>query len=769
MPKIKSMPKRKNIFKYIFPFLVFIILMPLLSHNAERKNRNKINAIPAGYYDTAAGKSGVALNNALHNIIKGHIKFPYTSTSTDVWDILMDTDEDTANTSNVILIYTGRSQEKNLNSSQGNDADYWNREHVWSKSHGFPNEADTAYTDVHHLRPCDSSVNSSRSNKDFDNGGTPHPEAIGNFSDADSWEPRDAVKGDVARMMFYMEVRYENDGDYDLELQETIPTSGPNFARLSALLAWHQQDPVDNWEHIRNDKIYGYQGNRNPFIDHPEYVDLIWGAAGVKGEPSNHPTNFNASAAGTNISLNWTDATGDTLPDNYLIKVSEVSYAAISNPVDSISVADDADLSDGSGAANVSFGSQAYTFTGLDPTTIYYFKIFSSTNSSANLNYKTDGTIATASATTEAPGSTTSDLFISEYVEGSTGTNKYLEIYNGTGASVDLANYSVQIYYNGNTSAGATIALSGSILHDDVFVIANSSSDLWSGTPDLLSGSLSFNGNDAVVLRENGSNLDIIGQIGDASNLYNDRTLRRVASINGPSATYNASEWDDLAESYVDLGQHTFDTALPVELVLFAVNYTDGSVELRWKTASELDNLGFIIERSEADEPFYEIASWRDDPALKGAGNYSREKSYAYINWDVAQDMHYSYRLWDESYAGIKTLISEISINTSQEIEIVRGVNIPEKTQLMSNYPNPFNPSTNIPFKLAKSTKVRISIHDIQGRLVKKLFSALLAEGSYELAWGGRNTFQQTVSSGIYIYTLVTPEFNQSKRMLLLR
>jgi endonuclease I len=763
------MLKRNYAISYIFKVFILIVFIPVFSHNAEIKDKGKIHIIPAGYYDSAAGKTGVALNNALHNIIKGHIKFPYTSTSTDVWDILMDTDEDTTNANNVILIYTGRSQDKNLNSSQGSDADYWNREHVWSKSHGFPNESDTAYTDVHHLRPCDSSVNSSRSNKDFDNGGTPHAEAIGNFSDADSWEPRDAVKGDVARMMFYMEVRYENDGAYDLELQEDIPSSGPNFARLSALLAWHQQDPVDNWERIRNDKIYGYQGNRNPFIDHPEYVDLIWGAAGVKGEPSNHPTGFSATATGTNISLSWTDAIGDTLPDTYLIKVSDVGFSAISDAVDGTSVADDNDLSDGSGAANVNFGAQAYTFTGLDPTTSYYFKIFSSTNNGADINYKTDGTIATASAVTGAIGETTSNLFISEYVEGSTGTNKYLEIYNGTGLSVDLANYDVQIYYNGNTSAGATISLTGTILHDDVFVIANSSSDLWSGTPDLLSGSLSFNGNDAVVLRENGSNLDIIGQIGDASNLYDDRTLRRVASISGPTATYNASEWDDLAESYVDLGQHTFDTALPVELVLFSAHFLNGQVGLNWTTASELDNLGFIIERSEEDKPFYEIASWQDESNLKGAGNSSREKLYAFSDWDVVVDKGYKYRLWDESYAGIKTLLSEIGIETSQEIEIVVRDNIPEKTQLRANYPNPFNPVTKIPFTLSKTAEVRVGIHDIQGRLVKKLYSGLLNAGSYELSWNGRNTFQQTVTSGIYIYTLATPEYNQSRRMLLLK
>ena len=73
----------------------------------------------------------------------------------------------------------------------------------------FSNESDTAYTDVHHIRPTDESVNSSRGTKDFDNGGSAHSEATDCNYDSDSWEPRDAVKGDVARMMFYMEVRYD--------------------------------------------------------------------------------------------------------------------------------------------------------------------------------------------------------------------------------------------------------------------------------------------------------------------------------------------------------------------------------------------------------------------------------------------------------------------------------------------------------------------------------------------------------------------------------
>ena len=154
--------------------------------------------------------------SSLHQIISVQQKLSYDQ----VWDALKDTDQDPANTSNVILLYTGRSQSKSTN---GGGVDDWNREHVWAKSHGDFGTATGPGTDVHHLRPTDVTVNSARGNKDFDLGGTQSTEAPGNYTDADSWEPRNAVKGDVARMIMYMAVRYEGgDGFADLEMNNFV-------------------------------------------------------------------------------------------------------------------------------------------------------------------------------------------------------------------------------------------------------------------------------------------------------------------------------------------------------------------------------------------------------------------------------------------------------------------------------------------------------------------------------------------------------------------
>ena len=200
----------------------------------------------------------------------------------EVWTALTETDEDPANPDNVTLLYSGISKSKMSNGSgaQSSDPDNWNREHVWPKSHGFSDEVYEGYTDIHHLRPTDISVNSSRGNLDFDNSDSPLTEAPSNRVDGDSFEPRDSVKGDVARMVFYMDTRYEGlDTTPDLQVVDRLTSTGePALGLLCRLMEWHLGDPVDATEQLRNDTIYEYQGNRNPFIDHPEWAELFYSA-----------------------------------------------------------------------------------------------------------------------------------------------------------------------------------------------------------------------------------------------------------------------------------------------------------------------------------------------------------------------------------------------------------------------------------------------------------------------------------------------------------
>lgn len=226
---------------------------------------------PGSYYDGTAGLSGQALKEELHGIISNQTVLSYSQ----VWEGLKDVDEDTQDTSSVRLLYSGTTSPK---SNNGGGVDNWNREHVWAKSHGDFGTSNGPGTDLHHLRPTDVTVNSARGNLDFDNGGSENSEAPGNYADGDSWEPRDAVKGDVARMIFYMSVRYEAGDMVDLEVNDRVGNgSAPYMGRVSVLKQWSQQDPPDAFEQRRNERIYAnWQGNRNPFVDHPEWVESIW-------------------------------------------------------------------------------------------------------------------------------------------------------------------------------------------------------------------------------------------------------------------------------------------------------------------------------------------------------------------------------------------------------------------------------------------------------------------------------------------------------------
>jgi len=234
---------------------------------------NSYSQIPPGYYNGTEGLFGEELKAALHDIIDDHDEPSYS----DLRDyILPESDEDPENSDNVILLYTGRSQDKG---TFGGGINEWNREHTWAKSHGDFGNNPPCGTDAHMVRPTDVSVNADRGNKDFDEGGQQHQEASGCYYTEYTWEPRDEVKGDVARMILYMDVRYEGDnGELDLTAVDAVNTApAPEHGRLSTLFDWHENDPPDAFEINRNNVVFSYQGNRNPFVDHPEFVYEIWG------------------------------------------------------------------------------------------------------------------------------------------------------------------------------------------------------------------------------------------------------------------------------------------------------------------------------------------------------------------------------------------------------------------------------------------------------------------------------------------------------------
>ncbi len=252
-------------------------------------------AQPLNYYDGTEGLTGTTLKTALHNIIDGNVSYHYST----VKQILKNSDQDPTNPDNIILFYTGWSIPKANFASVFDSLNHWNREHIWAKSHGDFGTDPGPGTDAHALRPVDNTVNSARSYKDFDNGGNEYFDAgvpTGCYSDNNSWEPRNEVKGDVARMIFYMATRYEGtNGEINLTVVDAVSTfPAPEHGKLSTLLQWNLDDPPDAFERNRNDVVSNWQHNRNPFVDYPEFAEYIW--SGVSANPI-HITNTNTTPA----------------------------------------------------------------------------------------------------------------------------------------------------------------------------------------------------------------------------------------------------------------------------------------------------------------------------------------------------------------------------------------------------------------------------------------------------------------------------------------
>ena len=192
--------------------------------------------------------------------------------------------EDPANPNNVILLYSADSVPKGTDFNSA----LWNREHAWPRSRGNADMTGPDDSDLHYIWPCYDAVNFARGNLYYDLSSTSdagfrapaHSLAPRTSLDSDSWEPPAGQRGALARCLFYVAVRYDGDEPEtsDMELVSYPPT-GSQMGNLNTLLRWHVEEPVTDAERRRNNLIFSdYQRNRNPFIDHPEWVALIWGA-----------------------------------------------------------------------------------------------------------------------------------------------------------------------------------------------------------------------------------------------------------------------------------------------------------------------------------------------------------------------------------------------------------------------------------------------------------------------------------------------------------
>jgi len=280
--------------------------------------------IPPGYYNSANGLTGIALKTALHNIIKNHTSITYAQlwtaySKTDVkpdgkvWDMYSDIPGGTAPYEFIFVT--------NQCGSYNAEGDCYNREHSFPES--WFNGNSPMYTDLFHIVPTDGWVNNKRADFPYGDVGTAswtslNGSKLGTCSDAGYtgtvFEPIDSFKGDFARNILYMAVRYYIE-DAGWTGSNMVTGAEPKPWALDVLKAWNKLDPVSHKEHARNDSIYKIQHNRNPFIDNPQWVDSVWiGTVSVFDNELNSFTPFiYPNPAGNEVFYNYYSYTAENI------------------------------------------------------------------------------------------------------------------------------------------------------------------------------------------------------------------------------------------------------------------------------------------------------------------------------------------------------------------------------------------------------------------------------------------------------------------------
>ena len=382
-----------------------------------------IAQIPPGYYDSATG-TNYTLKTQLYNIIKGHTDNGYGGLYTTYQS--SDVDHFYENDGTVLDMYsekpsatdpynysTGSTQRCGNYSAEG---DCYNREHIIPQS-SF-NSSAPMVSDAHFITPTDGKVNGQRSNYPHGtvgsttwtslNGSKLGSSSVAGYSGT-VFEPIDEFKGDIARMYFYFATRYENTvSGYAYPMFNGSSNQVFTTAFLNMLLAWNSQDPVSAREIERNNAIYTFQNNRNPYIDHPEYVQQVWNPSADSQAPT-APTNLLASGTtDTTTTLSWTAST-----DNIGVTGYEVYQGAILQATST---------------------GTSYTVTGLTASTAYSFSVKAKDAAGNSSNASNTVNVTTTSTATlnycSSQGNSTADEKIGKVVFGSisntsTGTSGY--------------------------------------------------------------------------------------------------------------------------------------------------------------------------------------------------------------------------------------------------------------------------------------------------------------------------------------------------------
>ncbi len=435
----------------------------------------------------------------------------------------------------IVCVYSGYQKTWSTSNTSTNPSPV-NCEHTVPQS--FFGQSEPMRSDIHHLFPTYENWNSERSNNPFgeidDNNtnmwmflsGSQSSKPTTNIdayseSNGSVFEPREDHKGNCARAIFYFFTMYPT------KVGE-ISTVGD----LNTLYQWHINDPVDQDEIERNDRIEYFQGNSNPFVEHPELVERAWitEGSGLLAPTTSIETSSNK------LTINWS-AIDNAIGYKVYKSVDNSIFTELTSVLSDVLKYEDASVVE---------------------NTIYYYYVIAYNNdgSSANSN------VVSSSLPSSSGGA--NELFFSEYVEGSS-YDKVLEIANYTNDAIDLSDYSIMKQSNGAGAWGSELNLSGTLVSGKVFVVCHyQANTAIKSVADLIepsnSWTLSFNGNDPIGLFRNGTLIDIIGTFNSSSKFGENSTLIRKATVSGPSTTYDSNEWKVEAQGVIsNLGIHTIN------------------------------------------------------------------------------------------------------------------------------------------------------------------------------------------------------------------
>ncbi|CAA7196243.1 endonuclease [Chryseobacterium potabilaquae] len=516
--------------------------------------------IPSGYYNETIGLTGYSLKNKLHEIISrkniswhyGDLTHYYNTTDLDKYY-----DHGANNTSILLDMYSEipsgpdayEYTNANIIGSVSAEGQGWNREHMMPQSTFYSNYP--MYSDLFYVVPTDARINQLRSNypygicstasshifHTFTNTSKIGKSAIPNYSYTGRvYEPIDEFKGDIARSLLYFAVRYEGKlgtFKYNNSLNpasDTNPLDGteeraydPEY--IAMLLQWHQQDPVSQKEKDRNNEVYAIQKNRNPFIDHPEWVNSIWG----------HIPETNIPKSPSRLKVAQTNAYFTTLQWNKSTSPNVIGYRIYKD-----------------GVLVASTRATSISIDHLTPSTSYTFTV-----KAYNNGYISSSDSNTVSVMTLASDSYSKDLFVSKYLEGMS-NNKAIEITNRTGHSVNLRDYrlAIQLTSGGNYYFPASYELEGTVQHNETFVIINPNAHFSCYTINqakfvTAAPQMTYSGRQYLELKYKSATVDALGfPSQNNSSILGNVSLYRKANINQPTSTFKSMEWDSYANNY---------------------------------------------------------------------------------------------------------------------------------------------------------------------------------------------------------------------------